>query len=219
MILQNGGRIISEDGKRCLIDSPEAVEALEFVRQLYTTDKVIPSGIEAPGMAQMGSTMMMAMSKTAMVPSDFGVHEGFADINWDIVAPPERKGGRRVFHGGCWAYGITSEAKHPISAWKLVKFLTSEKVQRDWIGGSKPTAMPTRKAVLADFENQFPDKNIKSYIYATSYPNYEFQIKNYRQIMDVIGREINPVIGGTVPGDLKEVCHKASKQINEILKQ
>ncbi len=217
MILQNGGKIISEDGKRCLLNSPEAIEALEFVRQLHVTDKVVASETEAAGIYQMGPSAMMAMGKTAMLGSGFGAYKQFSKINWDIVAPPEKKGGRRVFHGGCWAYGISSKTRYPREAWELVKFLTSEKVQRDWVKSGRPGDMPSRKAVVADFSTIIAGKSMASYVYAANHPNHEFQITNYRRIMDVIGREIEPIIIGVVPGTVEQACEKAAEAIDRIL--
>lgn len=48
-IWQNGGWVLSPDDKRCLIDRPEAIEALEFLADLKFKDQVIPSGITAGG--------------------------------------------------------------------------------------------------------------------------------------------------------------------------
>ena len=43
LIYQNGGRVFSEDGKRCLLDSPEAIEAIQFKTDLSTKYHVAPS--------------------------------------------------------------------------------------------------------------------------------------------------------------------------------
>ena len=43
LVYQNGGRVFSEDGKRCLMDSPEAIEAFQFLVDLRAKDKVMPS--------------------------------------------------------------------------------------------------------------------------------------------------------------------------------
>ncbi len=174
-------------------------------------------GTEAPGIAEMRGTM--AMGKVAMSPAGFGTHREFPNINWDIVPPPEKRGGRRVFHGGCWGYGISSKSKYPQEAWEFIKFLTSEKVQRDWAQTGDLFDMPTRKTVVADFINRFPDKRMTSYLYAVENPNYEFQIKSYSKILSILLEEIEPVRTGVVPGDLKQACKKAAKRINEVLSE
>jgi ABC-type glycerol-3-phosphate transport system substrate-binding protein len=42
-IHQNGGRIWTEDGRRCVINSPEAREAMTFLYDLFERRRVGPS--------------------------------------------------------------------------------------------------------------------------------------------------------------------------------
>lgn len=220
MILQNGGHIISEDGKKCLINEPKSVEALEFVKTLYTKDKVIVSEMVASGMTEMSSEAMMASHKVAMFCSGFSIYKGLSNINWDIVSLPVKKGGRKVFHGGCWGYAISSQSKHQKEAWKLLKYLVSKDVLKNWVR-EYPMDLPARMSLREEFSGVlfFKGKHVESYFYGCVYPNYEFQIRKYNEVLSVIGSEIDPVIRGVKSGDVKEVCEKVTKKLNVVLFQ
>ena len=219
MILQNGGHIISEDGKKCLLSEPKSIEALEFVKTLHTKDKVIVSTFEASGMTGMSYEAMMASGKVAMFCSDFSIYKTFSNINWDIVSLPEKKGGRKVFHGGCWGYAISSQSKHQKEAWELIKHLVSKEVLRDWVRNS-PFGLHARMSLKEEFFKIpfFKGKHVESYLYACNYPNYEFQIRKYNEVLSVMS-EIRSVITGMEPGDVKEVSIKVTKKLNTILSQ
>lgn len=53
-ILQWGGRIYSEDGTRCVVDSPEAVAAVQFLHDLIYVHRIMPSPVEEAAMATSG---------------------------------------------------------------------------------------------------------------------------------------------------------------------
>lgn len=216
MILQNGGHIVNEDKTKCLMDSPEVIEALQFVVDLYNKDKVIVSESIAPSLVSMGASMMMSAGKSAMLPSGLASYKDFEKINWDIVAPPEKKGKRRVFHGGCWAYGIANSSKYKNESWKLVKYLTGKEVlKRDL----KFLDLPARKSLEKDFLNSMPGKHLESYIYCVKYPNYETQLKKYSQVLSVLGDELEPYFFGYKKGDLKKLCKDITKKIDKILSE
>jgi multiple sugar transport system substrate-binding protein len=53
-IIQWGGRVYTEDGTRCVIDSPEAIAGMQFLHDLMYKYKVMPSPVEEAAMATQG---------------------------------------------------------------------------------------------------------------------------------------------------------------------
>ncbi len=53
-IMLFGGHIYSEDGTRCVIDSPEAIEAIQFMRDLMYKHHIMPTPVDEATMATMG---------------------------------------------------------------------------------------------------------------------------------------------------------------------
>jgi len=54
LLRQNGGKIFSEDGTRCVVDSAEAVEAIQFYRDLLHRYNVTPTLLQRTAMAGEG---------------------------------------------------------------------------------------------------------------------------------------------------------------------
>lgn len=53
-VIQAGGRTFSEDGTKCVIDSPEAIAGVQFLHDLIYKYKVMPSPVEEAAMATQG---------------------------------------------------------------------------------------------------------------------------------------------------------------------
>jgi multiple sugar transport system substrate-binding protein len=52
--MQWGGRVYSEDGTRCVLDTPEAIAGIQFLHDLMYKYKVMPTPIEEAAMATAG---------------------------------------------------------------------------------------------------------------------------------------------------------------------
>jgi multiple sugar transport system substrate-binding protein len=53
-VIQWGGRVYSEDGTKCVIDSPQAIAGVQFLHDLIYKYKVMPSPVEEAAMATQG---------------------------------------------------------------------------------------------------------------------------------------------------------------------
>lgn len=53
-VLQWGGRLYTEDGTRCIVDSPEAIAGVQFLQDLIYKYHVMPSPVEEAAMATQG---------------------------------------------------------------------------------------------------------------------------------------------------------------------
>jgi ABC-type glycerol-3-phosphate transport system substrate-binding protein len=53
-VLQWGGRLYTEDGTRCVVDSPEAIAGVQFMQDLIYQYHVMPSPVEEAAMATQG---------------------------------------------------------------------------------------------------------------------------------------------------------------------
>ena len=225
MILQNEGQIINKEGK-CVLNSPEVLEALQFCKDLYTKDKVIASSLTFPSITQMSSYEFFSGERAAMLLGEISISFQIAqNINWDIVAPPEKEGGKKYFHCGFWAYAITSDSKDKDLAWELVKFLTSEKAQRETLQGIKEgkyrkflvIGMPTRIFLEKEFPPLFPDKHLSSYTYALSHlPDFfQAQYIGTYPINEILNRySIQDNLEGITKDNLKDLLDKITKEVN-----
>jgi len=145
-----GGRILSDDG-RVVVDSPEGIRALTFMRDLITSGEA-PTDIltwheeESRFAFQNGAAAMMRNWPYAVTllkqPSDSRVAGKFA------VAPmPGAAGGAPSATLGGSALGINAFTAHADAAWRVVDFLTQPEQMLD---RSRLSGYPPRPALYDD---------------------------------------------------------------------
>ena len=123
-VYQNGGRVFSEDGRRCLLDSPEAIEAFQFLIELKVKDKVIPSGSE---LRESNQLQLFQTGRLGMFLSGRYYVPCVADVVKDRfrwgVAPGLHHKKRINVVTGPFGWVMSQEAKHPEAAWELMEHL------------------------------------------------------------------------------------------------
>mgnify|MGYP000053032573 FL=1 len=131
----NDGELLSPDGRRCTLASPENVEAMQYVTDLY--DKL--------GGARLVYAFQSSFQGAELDPFLTGRVAMKIDGNWVLggigffrrelnfgVAPapmPRRRleaGKPYISWAGGWSWVIPKGARHPEEAWRLIKWLASE---------------------------------------------------------------------------------------------
>ena len=152
-VFANGGKILDNNEKptKTLLDSKEAVEAIQFMGDLMNVDKVAPSydlQKDSSNISQLFSTgkVGMIIGNHALVPS----FEKTPDLQWDIAGIPTAKGVQPVNLAGGAGYVIAKNTKHKDAAFKLWSFLLGEEGQK--IFTKSHVMVPSSKKVLASDE-------------------------------------------------------------------
>ncbi len=137
---QNGGEILSPDGRRVTLNEPRFVEALEWLAGFYHKLGGINAVRAFDAMAQVGDLDPFVNGRIAMKMDGYWMTQyGFAQygdrVNYGVAPPPmparELAAGRRpVSWIGGWCYAIPSAARNPEAAWELVRFLASPRARR-----------------------------------------------------------------------------------------
>ena len=144
-VFQNGGSFFNADRTAVVINSPEAVEALEFYTgfELEHGVAVRPSEIGAgwQGEAFGKENAAMVMEGGWMVPF---LTSNFPDVEFGAVELPAGPAGKGNLLFTV-AYVIPAYEKHPAEAFDVLKFLTSPLAQMYVL--SRGFALPTRKAL------------------------------------------------------------------------
>lgn len=142
LIHQNGGEILSADGQP-KVDSPEAIEALDFFVRLLNVDKSLPPGT---------SNYVWADTRTLFPQGKGAMVQEFNDIipllddpqnsvvagKYDLALIPGNV--KRATNNAGWLVAIPVGAKHPKEAGRLIEFLTGMQAQ---------TAMSTQTGTLS----------------------------------------------------------------------
>jgi multiple sugar transport system substrate-binding protein len=129
-VWQNGGEIYDsftapQPPSRVLVNSPEAIEGVQFFADLINKEKVAPpvdlmdSGDKIAGLFAQGK-LAMAFGNHAVVPNFSAVK----DLKWDVVPLP--KGKKQVNVLGGAGYSIHKKSQHKTEAWIFLRYLTGE---------------------------------------------------------------------------------------------
>jgi multiple sugar transport system substrate-binding protein len=120
-IYSNGGEIVNDDGTRLMLDSPEAVDAIQKLHDLLWLHHVAPTPAEAE--RRPTGDVQFQTGKVAMVISgqwkllDYAAME---DLNLGVAVLPKLKEPKTLILGSPTV--IFSNTPHPEAALKLYKF-------------------------------------------------------------------------------------------------
>ncbi|MFC0672680.1 ABC transporter substrate-binding protein [Brachybacterium hainanense] len=131
LVEQNGGHVIDPETGAPGVNSPEAVEALQWCYDLYFTHKVAPTAVDYSNMGpEMGADGAFQQGLFAMNATGFWAVGGNADIeglNWDIA--PFFHGAQSAVSAFGSALVIPTAAKNPKASFEIIQFLTSAEGQ------------------------------------------------------------------------------------------
>ena len=127
LVAQNGGHVLDPETGAPGVNSPEAVEALQFAYDMYFTHKVAPTSVDYSNMGpEMGADGAFQQGLVAMNPTGFWLVGGNADIeglNWGIA--PFFHGAEKAVSAFGSALVIPTAAKNPKGSFEIIQFLTS----------------------------------------------------------------------------------------------
>ncbi len=127
-VWQNGGEVTSPDHRRCLMDSPEAIEAIQFLYDLMFVDRSMPSAhTQIEGVAEQDMNRWFAEQRLAMIYTTRYYQKDLAEVGgfeWDVAPLPGRRNRSTIYIGGTWV--LFSQSLHQDAAWRLMRFLTDE---------------------------------------------------------------------------------------------
>jgi trehalose/maltose transport system substrate-binding protein len=216
LALAAGGKVLSDDGKKSEINSPQNVKALQFMAD----------GVKSGAAPKAVTTFMEEESRRAFESGKYAFMR-----NWSYayalgnakgskvkgkfkVAPfPTFEGGTKAAILGGHNLVISAYSKNPQGAVKLIDYLTSPEVEK--INFAKFSITPTTTATYSDPEVQkaipFADALLKNVEAAHSRPVTPV----YPQVSQAIYKNVNAALSGqTSP---QEALKKADSQINSAL--
>lgn len=175
-----GGRVFGwpEAPLEFLLDQPEAVAGLEFLRSLIWEHRVAEVGSDfSQGTAAMGTEWGSCCIQRVMA----AVQDQF---RWNIGPLPVGPTGKRHAWIGKDMWGIYAGTKHPEEAWTLVKFLVSPEASaiQARIIGEQPvriSALPAYQEALAGIDVHWAIE-----MGITAYPSATYVIPESQRIRD-----------------------------------
>lgn len=153
-VWNNGGEVLSEDGKTCLLGESNAIEALSMFNDLTNKYQVTPPSVttyswnEAQDAFLTGKASQVVLGSAAIYSFISGEN---SNINWGACLLPKGPNGTEYasFSGGD-SIGITSQCENPEAAWDFIEYSLSEDVQVDEL--AKGGLLPARSDF---FDNEY----------------------------------------------------------------
>lgn len=188
-IAQNGGAILSPDKKTVTIDSPQNIEALQWMIDKVSTYKVTPSDVE---MAGQSSEDLFKAGKIAMLRTGIWLLGDFAanaKFKWDIALEPGKT--NKAHHFFANGVAVSANSAHPAEAYQWIKFLTSSKAAVDLriAAGWELPAVSDAAAVQGYLDQPIPESR-EVVFQALDTAVVPPVIGNWNQLTDAVGKEL-----------------------------
>jgi len=175
LIWQNGGHIVSNDGKSVGFDQPEAIEALKYATSF------IKEGL-SPTQAQMTETApsdLFSSGKIAMMfDGPWMVPEYKKNPDLNVAVLPKGKQRAVSIHG--LANVISANTKHKDAAWKFVQFLGSKDAAE--VFAKTGTVIPAFNGTQDAWLQSVPNLNLKAFTDEVNYAVPLPSVKNTGEI-------------------------------------
>lgn len=213
-----GGFWVNPETNEVGLDKPEAIQAVEFLRN------VIDKGISPPGVTtyrEEDTRRLFVSGETAFLRNWpyvwASAQEDDSDVKGKIgikpmVHVPGATGGTCL---GGWGMGIAKTSKHPEEAWKAIQYFTSKEAQKRFT--LETGNMSSRKELFAD-----PDIIAKY----PHYPQLETVVKSavlrppiaqYNQASDILQRYLNAALSNRSLS-VEKAMKSAANETRNLLK-
>jgi multiple sugar transport system permease protein len=225
-IHQNGGRILSDDGKTVTFDDPKVVETIAFLHKLSRKDGVMANQANQPknvgaGLFADGRQAMIGPTGSFFIPQFRG--EDYKNLDWDIAPTPKGPTGTRASVVAAGGYGVTTQSKHPKEAFQLVKYLCGPEGQA--LLAQSALFVPARRSVARDMTVMNPTgkpAHMQAVLDAVE-EDYAFvppwSGRRWGEVQDYLNQKLDDFIFG-IPdagSTAASVCRDISNKANEIL--
>jgi multiple sugar transport system substrate-binding protein len=190
-----GGFWVKPDSLEVGLDRPETLQAIEFLRDTIKLG-VSPPGVttyqeeEARRLFQGGRVAFMRSWPYAWPlgnQADSPV-QGKIAIQ-AMVGTPGNSGGACL---GGWGLGIAKSSKHPQEAWEVIKYFTSEDVQRKLI--LQAGYVPSRTALFTDREIVAKYPHYPQLLEVSQNAVLRPPIAQYAQVSDILQRYLSAAL-------------------------
>jgi multiple sugar transport system substrate-binding protein len=218
-VWQNGGEVLSKDLKQCLLDTPAAIEGLQFYADLMNRHRVAPTNDERRAEGNLADDLLFAQGKAALIATPPYFHQlrsRIKDFEWDVAPMPRSKKAAAPL----WpdSISVNAASKSPEAAFALVRYVVGPDGQKTVTELGR--GVPVLKSVANSpsfLQTTRDPKSVKMYL---DVPQYGV-VTQYTTVWDEMERvnraELEPVFLGQRTA--KEGVTALVPQINRLLQE
>jgi multiple sugar transport system substrate-binding protein len=214
---------VSADFKTAVFNSPEWLQAAQFIQDSVWKSYVRPNG-EVAGTAftddPLASGQVAMWEIFSWMAYNYGTWtEAF---NWDVAAVPTGPNGNLVADANGDTFTIPKSSKHPDQAWEVAKFLMEPGVMSrlaksyGCIPARKSLAVEWLDGMKADYPNIDWQVFIDSIEYMDAQPNHEGWTPAYTEIWDAAENALTLIVSEK-DQDVKALMDELNSQAQTYL--
>lgn len=211
---QNGGSLISADGKSFTINTPENVTALKGMVDWVNGTNIMPTQEQLGGM---GDWDLFESGRLGMIVTGiwcFNTFKDACDFNWDIAVEPGNT--QKATHFFSNAYAVSATCEHPEEALLLADFLAgSEEATSMRVDASWELPPVTFENVISSYLEQDYPSNRQVVFDSLDYLVTPPVVKQNAELQEIINSYLNKALSGdlTVEDALKQCQAECESKI------
>ena len=216
MVWSNGGDFLNEQGTKCTLTSPEAIEAIQLLADLRVKHHVSPFPEDIEGMGDIFMTGQCAMRHGAVMYGQ-ALNKAGVEFDWSIADYPRLKAG--VVNLACThPIMITTASPHPDAAWEWLKYTVS--FENQYFQAVETVSFPPQTIPVARLD-EWVHRDTPPYDYSPfAYGQTKTipKIPQWRRIVqEILQPELEPVWLGTATAAevVPTICEKMDKLLAE----
>ncbi len=211
-VKQNGGSLLSEDGKNFTVNLPQNVETLEIMSDWVTGSNVMPSDAQMGGM---GDWDLFKSGRLGMIVTGIWAFSDFTDncdFAWDVAVEPGNKAKATHFFSN--AYVVNKETTNPEAAAALAAFLAgSKEAAQIRVDASWELPPVTYQDVLDSYLKVTPPENREAVFKSLDYLVTPPVVKQQSEMQEIISKHLNNAVSGNVSAkDALDACQAELEQ-------
>ena len=211
-VKQNGGSLLSEDGKNFTVNLPQNVETLEIMSDWVTGSNVMPSDAQMGGM---GDWDLFKSGRLGMLVTGIWAFSDFTDncdFAWDVAVEPGNTAKATHFFSN--AYVVNKETANPGAAAALAAFLAgSKEAAQIRVDASWELPPVTYQDVLDSYLKVTPPENREAVFKSLDYLVTPPVVKQQSEMQEIISKHLNNAVSGNVSAkDALDACQAELEQ-------
>lgn len=211
-VKQNGGSLLSEDGRKFTVNLPQNVETLEIMSGWVTDSNVMPSDAQMGGM---GDWDLFKSGRLGMIITGIWAFSDFTDncdFDWDVAVEPGNTAKATHFFSN--AYVVNKETPNPEAAAALAAFLAgSKEAAQIRVDSSWELPPVIYQDVLDSYRKVTPPENREAVFKSLDYLVTPPVVKQQSEMQEIITKHLNNAISGNVTAkDALDECQAELEQ-------
>lgn len=211
----NGASWFNEDDTVCTLDSPEAIETIQWLADLRLVHGVVPT------IAEQGDVPLFETGRAGMtwgnpeaiqvMATRIGPPRDNDRFLWDVALFPRKVQDGNAVAGGSFAIGRTTA--HMEEAWDFIKFYTSAPILEQMVGVPS-RGIPGRASVADSLLTDTNPEHQHFYLDVLEYASPTF-IPVYQQATAIMSKYLDSIFLGE--DTAANLCPIMTDEINELM--